>query len=130
MAKFLPPPLALITINAHMRANNLDGCTAITRPAITRPAMMRPAMNGKDDKRRLKTWRRELAAAWIVGGAIWMAGVGGLAAVSAPNAEGALAAVGEGPGSYLQPSRTWSTYQDPSGKYTVVVRSFRRVLAN
>jgi hypothetical protein len=118
MAKFPRPPLASIAVNAHMQANDHDGRTTVTRPT----------MNGKGDKRGPKAWCREIAAAWIVGGAIWVAGVGGLAAVSAPEADGAMAAGGFA--SYLQPSQSWSTYQDPSGKYTVVVRSFQRVLAN
>ncbi len=85
-------------------------------------------MNGKVEKRGPKAWCREVAAAWIVGGTIWVAGLGGLATLSAPAADGTSAAVGAN--SYLQPTNSWSTYQDPSGRYTVVVRSFQRVLAN
>ena len=55
---------------------------------------MRPAMNEKAEKRGPKAWCRELAAAWIVGGAIWVAGLGGLATFSAPQADGASTAAG------------------------------------
>ena len=41
-----------------------------------------------------------------------------------------MTAGGGGLTSYLQPSDTWSTYQDPSGKYSIVERTYRRVLVN
>ena len=87
-------------------------------------------MNGNGNRRGSRLWCREIAAAWFVGGGIWIAGLGGLAALSGADAEGARTAVGGGLSSYLQPSDTWSTYQDPSGKYRVVERTYRRVPAN
>jgi hypothetical protein len=86
-------------------------------------------MDGNGNGRGSRLWCREIATAWIVGGGIWIAGLGGLAALSGADAEGDMTAVG-GLSSYLQPSDTWSTYQDPSGKYWVVERTYRRVLVN
>lgn len=87
-------------------------------------------MNGNGNRRGSRLWCREIATAWIVGGGIWIAGLGGLAALSGADAEGAMTAGGGGLTSYLQPSDTWSTYQDPSGKYSIVERTYRRVLVN
>ncbi len=87
-------------------------------------------MNANVKRRGGRMWCREMAAAWVVGGTIWSAGLGGLAALSGADAGGAMTAAGGGLSSYLQPSDTWSTYQDPSGKYRVVERTYRRVPAN
>ncbi len=86
-------------------------------------------MNRNGTRRGSRLWCREIAAAWFVGGGIWIAGLGGLAALSGADAESDMTAVG-GLSSYLQPSDAWSTYQDPSGKYRVVERTYRRVPAN
>lgn len=75
----------------------------------------------------LKTWeakvtKREVLSAWLVGGGVWVLGLLALVALSAPSA---------GPGgefaspparAHYVPSQTATRYQDPSGKYTVVVR--------
>ncbi len=73
---------------------------------------------------------RETAAAWIVGGGIWLAGIGGLAYATAPAIDGSMGVAGNAGASYFIPANTWSTYQDPSGKYRVVERTLRRVLAD
>lgn len=71
---------------------------------------------------------RETLAAWLVGGGIWLAGLGGLFVVSSPMALDSGQVAADGAASYFAPARTWTAYQDPSGKYQVVERTLRRVL--
>lgn len=73
---------------------------------------------------------RELVAAWIVGAGIWLIGMGGLIAASDPTDDQAAQVETDGTSSYFLPAGGWSTYQDPSGRYTVVHRSLRPVLVD
>ena len=94
----------------------------------------RPLLRGIDDqgRRASKTRarmrsRREFAAAWLVGGAVWLAGLCGLALAQ-------NLSVGEIPGaattartSYYLPDNSYTPVQDISGRYTVVIRTLRKV---
>lgn len=75
----------------------------------------------------LKTWeakvtKREVLSAWLMGGGVWVLGLLALVVLSAPSAApGGEFASPQASTHYLA-SQTATRYQDPSGKYTVVVR--------
>ncbi len=69
-------------------------------------------------KRGLST--KQVIAAWIMGGGIWLLGMAGLLVVplytTDLNAKTTVSA------DYYSHSGAWTTVQHPSGKYSVVVR--------
>lgn len=65
---------------------------------------------------------RQVAGAWIVGGSIWMLGMGGLVAFPLYFGDAVAAAEQSAP-DYYEPAGSWRTYQDASGRYTVTVRA-------
>lgn len=68
-------------------------------------------------------FRREIMAAWVVGGGLWLTGMMGLMILPGP-ADAVQRATANGP-SYFIPTGTLSSYQPLSGKYTVFTRSLR-----
>jgi len=67
--------------------------------------------------------RRDLVSAWLFGGAVWVLGLLGLFVLSPQSPEGELSAGADRTRAYYLASQTATLYQDPSGKYTVVVRA-------
>lgn len=75
----------------------------------------------------LKRWeakvtKREVLTAWLVGGGVWVLGLLALVALSAQSAAPAGEFASPPTRAHYVPSQTATRYQDPSGKYTVVVR--------
>ncbi len=66
--------------------------------------------------------KREVLSAWLIGGGVWVLGLLALVALSAqsPAPGGEIASTSAS--SHYVPSQTAMRYQDPSGRYTVVVR--------
>ncbi len=82
--------------------------------------------------RARKRSRREFAAAWLVGGTIWLAGLGGLALaqeIRPAHPPGVLASGSTGSTAYYRLDSLLSPVQDITGRYTVVVRSLSRVVS-
>ena len=67
--------------------------------------------------------RREFVSAWLFGGGVWLLGLLGLFALSAQSPEGVAGSGADRVSAYYLASQTATLYQDPSGKYTVVVRA-------
>jgi hypothetical protein len=63
---------------------------------------------------------RGVIGAWVMGGGIWVLGMAGL--MAAP-VTADITTVGVTAANYYTHSGAWQTYTDPSGKYTVVIRS-------
>lgn len=71
---------------------------------------------------------RQFIAAWLMGGGIGLAGLAGLMAFpGTPASEGGDAGTTSS-SAYYTHTGSWFTYQHPSGKYSVVLRSLRPVL--
>jgi hypothetical protein len=62
-------------------------------------------------------------SAWIFGGGVWLLGLLGLVAMSAQTPERDIGSGADSGSAYYLPAQTATLYQDPSGKYTVVVRA-------
>ena len=70
-------------------------------------------------------FRRQILAAWVVGGGLWLAGLAGLGLhAGATTDDQTLATDAVTTATFLH-TGSWSTYQTPSGKYTVTLRSVR-----
>ena len=73
---------------------------------------------------------RSFLAAWLTGGGLWLLGLIGLVLVPQPYDQRVAyldGAAASGNSTYYVHTRTSSLHQDPSGKYTVVVRGIRPV---
>ncbi len=67
--------------------------------------------------------RRDFVSAWLFGGGVWLLGLLGLFALSPQSPERDAGSGSGRQSAYYLPSQTATLYQDPSGKYTVVVRA-------
>ena len=81
------------------------------------------------EARARKRSRREFAAAWLVGGTIWLAGLGVLALAQNVAADGIAGAAASPSAVYYLPDNRYSKVQDITGRYTVVIRSLSRVVS-
>ena len=70
-------------------------------------------------------FRRQVLAAWVIGGGLWLAGMAGLGLHAGAAAVAETCATDEVTTAAFLHTGSWSTYQTPSGKYTVTVRSVR-----
>ncbi len=73
---------------------------------------------------------RSFLAAWVTGGGLWLLGLIGLVVVPQhydPNVAYLDDATASRDSTYYVHTRTSWLHQDPSGKYTVVVRAIRPV---
>ena len=70
-------------------------------------------------------FRRQVLAAWVIGGGLWLAGMAGLGLHAGAATVAETCATDEVTTAAFLHTGSWSTYQTPSGKYTVTVRSVR-----
>ena len=71
---------------------------------------------------------RQFVAAWLIGGGIELAGLAGLMVFPGTPASEGWDAGATSSLAYYAHTGSWSTYQHPSGKYSVVLRSLRPAL--
>lgn len=81
------------------------------------------------EARARKRSRREFAAAWLVGGAIWLAGLGVLALAQDVAAGGMAGTAAAASAAYYLPDNRYSKVQDITGRYPVVIRSLSWVVS-
>jgi len=83
--------------------------------------MARPTASNKSQPQKSRPLiSRPVVGAWVMGGSIWLLGMFGLLAapVTADVTTSPITA-----SDYYAHTGSWKTYTDPSGKYTVVIRS-------
>lgn len=70
-------------------------------------------------------FRRQILAAWVGGGGVWPAGMVGLGLHAGATTEDQTRATDAATTAAFLHTGSWSTYQAPSGNYTVTLRSVR-----